>query len=175
MRHSQVGSFCAPSAMHDDASSAAPHSPQTDDEVTLLTWRILRVAGHPARLAAVLVGYAAAIALWWLLLPYPAALFVPVVALTGALREFLFPTTYRLTTKGAYVFNGPAQLFLAWQDVRRATFGADGVFLSPLPRPSRLDSFRGVRLDFADGNNEAVLAAVRSLRHASTPSEGASA
>jgi hypothetical protein len=156
--------------MHAAAEVPPVSTDDAEEEVTLLAWRAVRPSTGPAQFAAVLLGYAAALSLWWLLLPHPAALFVPVVALTGALREFLFPTDCRLTTKGAYVANGPARLFLAWGDVRRATHGADGVFLSPFARPSRLDQFRGVRLGFGGGNVEEVLAAVRRMRQ-TTPEE----
>lgn len=144
----------------DDAAnlpdSAAP-------EMTLLAWRIFRATTRPGGIPLVLLAYAAAFAMWRLLFPHPVALLLPLVALTGGLREYLFPVSFRLTTRGAYVVNGPARLFLAWEDVRRATHGDDGVFLSPLARPSRLDSFRGVTLCFADGNDDAVLSTVRSM------------
>lgn len=132
-------------------------------EETLLAWRIFRATARPGGLALVLLAYAAALAMWRLLFPHPAALFLPLVALTGTLREYLFPVSFRLTTRGAYVANGPARLFLAWDEVQRATHGADGVFLSPLPRASRLDSFRGVTLAFAEGNDDAVLSTVRRM------------
>jgi hypothetical protein len=61
------------------------------------------------------------------------------------------------------------RLFIAWPDVRRATRGADGIFLSPFSRPSRLDNFRGVRLRFgADIDPESVVRAVKSLRAAAS-------
>ena len=78
--------------------------------------------------------------------------------------EYLFPISYRLTTRGAYANCFLSRLYLAWPDVKRARYGDDGVFLSPLLRASRLDTFRGVRLCFADTNNETVLETVRRCR-----------
>jgi len=156
----------SPDAAPNPVVDAAP-------EETVLAWRIFRARREPGGIALVLLSYAAAVAMWRLLFPHPVALFLPLVALTGALREFLFPLSFRLTTRGAYVANGPARLFLAWDDVKRATHGDDGVFLSPLPRPSRLDSFRGVTLCFADGNGDEVLAAVRGQWRRGPGPEGA--
>jgi hypothetical protein len=146
------------------AAVPAPIPPAASGaETTVLAWRVHRLRTEPGRLGIVLIGYAVALGMWYLLFPHPVALFLPLVGLTCALREYLFPQEFRLTTRGAHVANGPARLFLAWEDVKRATHGRDGVHLSPFARPTRLDDFRGVRLDFADGNDAAVLATVRRL------------
>lgn len=138
----------------------------------VLTWRVHRLREEPRGLRLVAGAYAVAIAVWWLVFPQPLALFLPLVALTSALAEYLFPITYRLTTRGAYADNGPtSRLFLAWKDVRRATHGDEGVFLSPFARPSRLDGVRGIRLRFsvaaeaeeADLPSETILMTVRGL------------
>lgn len=133
-------------------------------EETILTWRIHRLASEPKKIPLVAGGYAVALLLWRTIFPQPLALFLPVFALTSALAEYLFPVEYRLTSKGAYLNCGPAQkLFLAWEDIRRATRGSDGVYLSSLKLPSRLDNFRGIRLRFVNGNDAEVIAAVKSL------------
>lgn len=137
-------------------------TPALAEETTLLTWRIHPLRDAPAHvLPCIGAGYVTALLLWWVLLPAPAALLLPLVALTLGLSDFLFPTTYRLTTRGIYVHCAASRLFLAWSDVRRARYGADGLFLSPLVRPSRLDDFRGIRLRFADGNETQVLEVAR--------------
>jgi len=131
-------------------------------EEVVMHWRIHRLREHPRGIALVALGYGIAFALWWLVFPYPLGLFLPVFALTGAMSEYLFPIEYKLTTKGAYANCGPAiRLFLGWDEVRRATHGSEGVYLSTLKIPSRLDNFRGIRLRFAEGNEEAVRQTVR--------------
>ena len=136
-------------------------SAETGSERELLRWSRHRLRDAPERIWLVALGYGAAFALWRWVFPHPLALFLPVVALTSALAEYLFPVDYRLTDRGAYLSCGPFQkLFLAWEDVKRATCGTEGVYLSPLARPSRLDRFRGIALRF-EGNRDAVLAAVR--------------
>lgn len=140
-------------------------------ETTVLSWKVHRLRQEPRHLRLVAAAYGAAIGLWWLLFPQPLALFLPLVALTSALAEYLFPVSYRLTTRGAHLSNGLTQLFIAWQDVRRASVGAEGVYLSPLAvKGSRLEAFRGVRLRFADGNAEAVTETVRRLWRGETAS-----
>jgi hypothetical protein len=143
---------------------AAVDTPSPATEVVLLSWKVHRLREEPRHLRLVAVAYGAAIALWWLLFPQPLALFLPAVSLTSALAEYLLPITYRLTNRGAYVSNGFSRLFLSWQDVKRATAGAEGIYLSPLARAgSPLEPFRGVRLRFAAGNAEAVTETVRGL------------
>ena len=131
-------------------------------ETTLLTWNHHRLREAPGRIGLAALGYGTAFLLWRWLLPHPLALFLPVVALTSALAEYLFPVEYRLTDRGAYQSCGPFQkLFLSWDDVKRASFGTDGVYLSPLSRPSRLDRFRGIALRCGDSSKEQVLQTVR--------------
>jgi hypothetical protein len=134
-------------------------------EATLITWRRHGLVERPERIALAAAGYGVALALWRWVFPHPLALFLPTIALTSALAEYLFPRTFTLTERGAYASCGPFQkLFLAWDDVRRASFGPDGVFLSPLSQPSRLDSFRGIRLPCSGELQGEVLSHVRSRR-----------
>src|SRR5262249_10664607 len=97
-----------------------------DAEATGLTWR-----GHPlreeTRFVPVVAGaYVVSLALWWLACPYALALLFPLGALTFALGEYLFPITYRLTTRGAHADCGISPLFISWSDVKRARYGRDG-------------------------------------------------
>ena len=150
-------------------------APAHSAETTLLAWRTHRLREDPRHLRVVAAAYAAAIALWWLLFPHPIALFLPLVSLTSALAEYLFPISYRLTTRGAYAANGVTRLFISWPEVKRATAGSEGIYLSPLARAgSRLEAFRGVRLRFTDGNEEAVTRAVQRLWRSSSGSGGSS-
>jgi hypothetical protein len=133
-------------------------------EDVVLAWRIHRLREEPQKIGLVALGYGLAFAFWRLAFPYPLGLFLPLVALTGAMSEYLFPVNYKLTSKGAYCSCGPAiKLEMLWSDVRRATKGKDGVYLSTLKIPSRLDSFRGIRLRFSQGNDEKVRETVRTL------------
>ena len=151
-----------------DAAASSGIAPENAAETTILAWRVHRLREEPRGIPLVAGGYAAALLLWWWVFPQPIALVVPLFALTGALSDYLFPISFRLTTRGAYADCAASRLFLAWGDVKRASSGKDGVFLSPLARPSRLDGWRGVRLRFGGGNEEAVRDTARTLWHDAT-------
>lgn len=146
---------------------AAPPASASSPDAVRLSWRVHRLRESPQGVPLVAGAYALALGSWWLAFPHPVTLLLPTVALTGALAEYLFPVTYRLTARGAHADCGLSRLLLEWKDVRRATHGTDGVYLSPLARPSRLDSFRGVRLRYLPGDAdhaETVRETVRRLR-----------
>jgi hypothetical protein len=93
-------------------------------ETTLLTWRTHRLREDRQCLPLVIGAYVLAIGIWWLFFPVPLALFLPLVALTSALSEFLFPVTYTLTSTGVSVVYGPLhRLHLAWEEIKRAGQG----------------------------------------------------
>jgi hypothetical protein len=125
---------------------------ETVPETKNIVWQThrLREEGASRLLPFVVLGYGLALGLWWLVFPVPFALFLPIVALTSALSEFFFPVTYTITDEGVSVAYGPLhRLFLSWKEIKRATQGKEGVYLSSLAQPSRLDHFRGLRLRFA--------------------------
>ncbi|MES2465143.1 MAG: hypothetical protein V4671_31640, partial [Armatimonadota bacterium] len=119
-------------------------------ENTLISWRIHRLRQNPRLLPLVALAYGIGLFFWLNLFPHPLTLLLPLGALTSAMAEYLFPISYRLTDRGAYSNCFLSRLYLAWPDVKRARYGDDGVFLSPLLHPSRLDTFRGLCLSFAD-------------------------
>lgn len=150
-----------PQPSRSDATEAS--APRIAPAPLPLEWRV-----HPARRdpwrALLLVGIIAASALLgavsfgsWLLAGATAFL------LTGATAEFLLPTRYRITPEGAEQRNLFAPRRIRWAEVKRAYLTEDGIKLSPLGRPSRLESTRGVFLRFADNRSE-VIAAVRFCR-----------
>ena len=140
-----------------DASSAV-HA-----ERAVLCWRVHRLRDSPRGALSVALGYGLAVFLWRIITPQPFILIALLTLLTAALSDYLFPVTYRLTTAGAHTDGLISRLYLSWEDVKRATHGADGVFLSPLSRRSRLDEFRGVRLRYGAEDASAVRDTVRRL------------
>jgi hypothetical protein len=143
--------------------------PHCGEDTAILTWRIHPLRDDPRGIAGVAAAYALSFVLWRFLFPHPLGLILPVVGLTGALSDYLFPTTFRLTKSGAHSDCGLSRLTIAWTDVRRATQGADGIHLSPFSRATRLNQFRGVRLRFAGGvAPEQIVETVRELRDGST-------
>jgi hypothetical protein len=87
-------------------------------------------------------------------------LVLSVVIMLGSLSPFYLPTRYELTedeVKVNYVFRSMEK---SWTSYRSYYPDKNGVLLSPFPRPSRLESFRGVYIRF-EGNKEAVLGFIR--------------
>lgn len=78
--------------------------------------------------------------------------------------ELFLPLKYRIDESGAQVRCGLSVTSIGWSDVRRLLPMADGVRLSPLEKPSRLDEFRGVYLRFRD-NAEEVSGKIRQFWH----------
>lgn len=85
--------------------------------------------------------------------------FLVIVASTA---EMFVPLKYKLDERGASVRCGISVTALEWSAVKRVVELSDGVCLSPLPKSSRLDAFRGVHLRFA-GNEDEVRDTIRQL------------
>jgi hypothetical protein len=141
--------------------SALSDSAATSAEAVLLEWTVHLLRPNPRRAFAVLATALAAGASG--LLFFHSVLFGAVGAflILASTAEFLFPIRYRLTTTRASCSFGLTRYEISWPEVRRLIATADGVKLSPLAIPSRLDAFRGVLLRFADdhspGNRAGVM------------------
>ena len=81
------------------------------------------------------------------------------VLLPASVGDYLFPLTFTLSESGVDARGLIHRRRMTWNQVRRVLRDDLGVKLSPLPRPSRLDAFRGIYLWF-EGNAEEVLAAI---------------
>ncbi len=74
--------------------------------------------------------------------------------LGASLARYLLPTYFKLDADGVTVrLLGHAQ-HVRWSQIKRISVQRTGVFLSPFERRSRLDSFRGTFLRFADNGDE---------------------
>jgi len=81
------------------------------------------------------------------------------VLLTASISDHLFPLRCRIGADGVEVRGLLHRRRMAWRQVRRLARDDLGVKLSPLPRPSRLEAYRGIYLWFA-GNADQVMAAI---------------
>lgn len=63
--------------------------------------------------------------------------------LGASLSPYFFPTHYLLDEQGVQIRRLGRRQQRPWSQFRRADLHPDGIFLSPLPRASRLDGFRG--------------------------------
>lgn len=91
----------------------------------------------------------------------PIAVIVTVLALIGALSDFLLPMTFVITTKNVSAYTLAGKRMMAWEDVRKCYIDESGVKISPLPRASRLEAYRGVYLRFGDRKEEVIAAVTR--------------
>ena len=64
--------------------------------------------------------------------------------LFGATFTYFLPTRYRIDQAGVRA----GRTKRTWVEIRNVYLHKDGAFLSPFPRPSRLDPFRGVHLRY---------------------------
>lgn len=136
-----------------------PHASPTSPE-KVMAWTA-PAAHQPARALAVL---AVVIFTWWVaLLTFHSWLIALVgsMAIMGSVAESLFPIHHRITSQGVSTRCAWQWRTMAWNDVRSARRGADGIHLSPIAGSGRLARLRGVTLRFAGADNSAVLAAVR--------------
>ncbi len=86
---------------------------------------------------------------------------ISLLALAGATARYLLPTRYVLDEREA-AWRHLTWHHRSWSAFRRVDRHADGIYLSPFRRPSRLDSFRGVFLRFGPGvDAEEVVALAR--------------
>ena len=74
---------------------------------------------------------------------------IALAVLSGSMSRFLLPTSYEIGGSGIAVSHLLRRRLRAWEEIRRVEVREDGLFLSPFPRPSRLDSFRGLFLPAA--------------------------
>jgi hypothetical protein len=124
-----------------------------------LAWSVHLARRRPRQAAAVAIFIASAsvIAAYSFRSPFYGAL--AALLLTASLGDYAFPLQFALTEDGVEARGLIHRRRMKWREVQRALRDELGVRLSPLPRPSRLDAFRGIYLWF-DGNAEDVMAVI---------------
>jgi len=119
-----------------------------------VVWRFHPAAKEPHKAVFALMVCALFILLVWQ--QWPSLLLVAVCALVFilALGRFFFPNRYLLDDEGVRVdwFIGGRRL--RWEEVKRARFMEDGVFLSPLEKPGIRDSFVGLFIHYGRMRDE---------------------
>jgi len=126
----------------------------------IVRWRVHLARRRPARaVAAVLIvlGVAAAAYGIW---AHPIAAALAGLLVFASVAEFLLPIHYCITPEGISCRNLLSARYLKWAEIKRCYHDAHGIKLSPLPRPSRLEAYRGVYLWLGD-EADVVTAAVR--------------
>ena len=86
---------------------------------------------------------------------------IAAVLVGGSLGRYFLPTYFALDEDGVTIRMLGRSRTIPWTDVKRISVRSCGMFLSPFPAPSRLDSFRGAFLRFR-GNADEVTRFVES-------------
>ncbi len=87
-------------------------------------------------------------------------LLLAVFVLMASLSAYFFPTTYEMTDQKITVKYIATRKEKTWDTFRSFYADKNGVFLSPFPKPSRMENFRGLYVRYND-NKEEVLNFVR--------------
>ncbi len=124
-----------------------------------LTWTVHLARRRPRQAVAVVVFIIGTSVLASYAFRSPFYGVLAAVLLTASVGDYLFPLTFTLSESGVEARGLIHRRRMTWRQVRRVLRDNLGVKLSPLPRPSRLDAFRGIYLWF-EGNAEEVLAAI---------------
>ncbi|MGC8833879.1 MAG: hypothetical protein ACP5R4_07460 [Armatimonadota bacterium] len=128
---------------------------------TVLEWTVHLAAMQPVKAVAAAVLCLAAVGLAAVAFSNVVFPLVTAWLLFASLAEFFLPVTYKLTTQGAEARHLWTFAKIEWGNVKRRYLCEDGVKLSPLSSPSRLESFRGVFLRFGRDNREEILNAIK--------------
>lgn len=83
------------------------------------------------------------------------------ILLFGSLNDFFLPIRYELNEQGVEAKGLFSHTSLEWNRAKRFHLLADGVKVSPLAGPSRLEAYRGVFLRCSGATREQVVAIVR--------------
>ncbi len=118
----------------------------------LMEWTVHMARKQPVKAVATIAIVAFVLAVGWIWV-HPFIAFLMALFLLNAVGEFLFPVRYRVTKEGVEVSSFLRDRKIRWEQVRRLDISSDSLFLSPYPKPSRLDNLRGVWLHW-DGEPE---------------------
>ena len=135
-----------------------------------LEWTVHLARRNPRKTAALVMVALGALAAWWGFRSIVAGI-LSLVLLLGSVSDYLFPVRYRLSEEGIAAAGPLFRRRMKWGEVRRVVRDELGVKLSPLPRPSRLEAYRGIYLWFA-GNGDEVMEEVERRRVEESRSRG---
>ena len=133
-----------------------------------LEWNIHLASLQPHRIPIILGAALFAGAIAWMLFHNPIYCVAALLMIASSCGEFLFKQKYAITPISVTCRYGANDFELEWSKVKRVLVYSEGVRLSPLAIPSKLDNYRGVFIRFAPdempGNREQVLAEISAHR-----------
>ncbi len=128
-------------------------------ERELLKWQSLparRSMGRTALITLTVLGIPVLLAVWY----GPFFGLLGLAILGGALLPFFLPTGFRLTEQSVQRRYLGIDQNRRWSEFRSFYPDKNGVLLSPFPRPSRLENFRGMYIRF-ENNRDEVIAVIK--------------
>jgi len=129
------------------------------EERELLRWRSIP-AKRSVKITSLVVltifGLPILLAIWY----GPFFGLLGLVILGGSLLPFFLPTDFQLTDAGVRRRYLGIDHQRSWSEFRSFYPDKNGVLLSPFPRPSRLENFRGLYVRF-ENNRKDVLAVIK--------------
>jgi hypothetical protein len=121
-----------------------------------LEWEVRLSESNRARQPVLVIVAVLAGLIGWQMLSSPLAGVIASAVIFMSTAEVFLPLKYRIDEKGARVRCGISTTAILWEDVKRLLDMPDGIRLSPLETPSRLDAFRGVHLRFGSRRDEVL-------------------
>jgi hypothetical protein len=82
--------------------------------------------------------------------------FLSAIILFGSLNTFFLPVRYVLYADRVTIFFPFSKRSRTWADFKSYYVDEKGILLSPFPKPSRLENFRGIYVRFGDNKSEIV-------------------
>ena len=137
----------------------------------ILAWKVHLVREYPAKVLLIIPVMLISLLVCYIFTHSPIFMAVILALLASSLADFLFPVRYEITERGASSKTLVGRTFVEWDRVKKYYLDDHGIKLSTLPRPGRLEAYRGLYLRFG-GNQDEVIQAVRRMRDAVRSKDG---
>lgn len=124
----------------------------------IFEWSVHPIADFPRRRFVFLIAVGATLGIVWISFQDLFWVFFSLVFLLAALHSFILPTRYRLSETELEIFRIIPVRQKTLSEIRRVDCEANGFFLSPFRRESRLENYRGVFLPYPKNGKEEIQA-----------------
>ena len=137
----------------------------------ILTWKVHLIRENPVKVLLIAPVLLISLLVCYVFTHSPIFMAVTLALLASSLADFLFPVRYEINERGASSKTLLGRTFMEWDRVKKYYLDDHGIKLSTLPRPGRLEAYRGLYLRFG-GNQDEVIGVVRRMRDAVRSKDG---
>jgi hypothetical protein len=81
---------------------------------------------------------------------------IALILLGGGVVPYWLPTHYSLDEEGVTIKGTTVKRKKKWEEFQSYYEDKNGVFLSPFPRPTRLENYRGIYIRFSENEEEVM-------------------